>query len=74
MINTKDILSGWKNLISPTKESKEKVLERLSICASCDKSSMGLFNLYPHCTVCGCFIPAKISSTKTKGCPEKKWK
>ena len=74
-IDIGDILSGWTNYLFPTPEIRQKAKERLKICGSCDKSATGPLGTYPHCILCGCYLPAKVSSTKQDaiGCPENKW-
>lgn len=62
-----EIVSGWKNYIFKNKEIENIAKERLKTCLSCDK-----ITLKNKCSVCGCYVPAKVRSLNSK-CPNKKW-
>lgn len=65
MSKLREITEGWWNFVlkQPTKQAKE----RLEICKQCDKpNKLGI------CTECGCYILAKVQSSKSV-CPLKKW-
>lgn len=61
-----NIIDGWKNIIFPTKESKELAFNRAKECSKCPKNKLGI------CTACGCPIIAAIRSIDKK-CPLDKW-
>lgn len=63
----KEIYNGWKNYAFKSPEIEKLAKKRAEICADCPK----LTNK-KTCSVCGCYIPAKVRSEKSK-CPLKKW-
>lgn len=62
-----EIYQGWKNYAFPNAIIEEKAKKRVAICVSCPK-------LKPNkvCGSCGCYIPAKTRSPRSK-CPLGKW-
>jgi len=62
-----EIYDGWINLVF--KDSKmEKIAEdRFEICIGCD-----YLRKNNSCKLCGCFMPAKVRSKKSK-CDDNKW-
>jgi len=62
-----EIYDGWKNLTFKNKRVEEKAKQRMVICANCPM-------LTPRniCEYCGCYMPAKVRSMKSK-CHLKKW-
>jgi hypothetical protein len=62
-----EIVSGWKNYIFKFPEMEGIAKERLGICLSCEKLRKNR-----TCSLCGCFIPAKVRSPKSK-CPINLW-
>ena len=60
------ILTGWKHVIWPDKETEAEALRRVEICSGCESSKNTL------CKQCGCWIPAKARSMQ-EGCPINKW-
>lgn len=62
-----EIYSGWKNYMFPNPEIEEKAKKKAAICVSCPKIKPNKF-----CSVCGCYIPAKTRSPRSK-CPLNKW-
>lgn len=64
-----EIYEGWKNLAFPNPQIEELAKKRIIICVNneCKK-----FKANKSCAVCGCYMPAKTRSKKSK-CPLKKW-
>ena len=62
-----EIYNGWKNYTFKSLEIEELAKNRAKICVSCNKLRRN-----NTCKICGCYIPAKTRSLKSK-CPEKKW-
>jgi len=64
-----EIYHGWKNYIfeNPVVETEAK--RRIKICVS---DECGKFTRLHTCELCGCFMPAKVRSLKSK-CPVNKW-
>jgi hypothetical protein len=57
-----EIFEGWKNLtFPPTPKVEELAKKRIEICVNCDKLTKRNF-----CKVCGCYMPAKVRSRKSK--------
>jgi len=67
MTKLEEIYTGWKNYIFPHPEIEKEAKRRMSICIECEK-------LKPNnvCSLCGCFMPAKVRSIKST-CVLKKW-
>lgn len=68
MSKFEEIVSGWKNYFFKDEEVENKAKVRLKICLECNHIN----NSNDKCTICGCFIPAKVRSLKSK-CPKSKW-
>jgi len=69
-MNTKqlsEIYDGWKNLVFPSPEVELEAKRRIEICVTCEK-----FRKNKSCAICGCYMPAKVRSTKSV-CPIEKW-
>ena len=64
-----EIFIGWKNLAFPNPEIETLAKQRIAICASnqCKK-----FRLNKTCAICGCYMPAKVRSPKSR-CWLHKW-
>ena len=62
-----EIYRGWKNYIIPNPRVEEIAKKRARICVNCSKITKK--NI---CNVCGCYIPAKTRSEKSR-CPLNKW-
>jgi len=67
MGTVQEIISGWKNYAFKNKEIEELAKTRVKICVGCP-----LLRKNNTCSVCGCYIPAKVRSAKSR-CPKKKW-
>lgn len=66
MTQLSEIYNGWKNLTFPSPEIEEMAKKRMVICVECDKLKNN------KCKLCGCYMPAKVRSLKSK-CKLKKW-
>ena len=66
-INVKEIIEGWKNLITGDLDSEPVAKERMLICSACDELSKKYV-----CKKCGCYMPAKTRSGASK-CALGKW-
>ena len=67
MSKLSEIYEGWKNLTFPNKNVEVEAMRRIAICVDCDKLSKK-----NCCKLCGCYMPAKVRSPKSK-CRLKKW-
>lgn len=67
MSNIKEIIDGWKNYLFKSKEHEKLAINRMSTCLECDKLTKT-----KRCSECGCFMPAKVRTEKSK-CPLGKW-
>ena len=57
-----EIFEGWKNLAFPLNPKVEELAKkRIIICVNCDK-----FKKNKTCAMCGCFMPAKVRSRRSK--------
>jgi hypothetical protein len=63
-----EIYNGWKNYVFPNKKIEELAKNRAQICVKCSD----LNTTKNTCKICGCYIPAKVRSERSK-CPKKKW-
>lgn len=62
-----EIYSGWKNMTIKNPEIEELAKNRAKICIACEKLRNN-----KTCKICGCYIPAKVRSPKSR-CPLTKW-
>jgi len=62
-----EIYMGWKNYVFLNPQVEELAKKRIEICINCDK----LLN-NNSCVLCGCYMPAKVRSLKSK-CQLNKW-
>lgn len=62
-----EIYQGWKNYIFPSPAMEKLAKKRVAICVSCPKLKSN--NV---CASCGCYIPAKTRSPRSR-CPLRKW-
>lgn len=69
MSQLSEIYAGWKNLTFPSPKVEEEAKRRIAICVSneCRK-----FKQNKSCALCGCYMPAKVRSPKSK-CIIGKW-
>ena len=67
MSRLNEIYVGWKNVAFKNPEIEEVAKNRAKICVLC-KNLRG----NNTCKICGCYIPAKIRSPKSK-CPINLW-
>lgn len=68
-----EIYNGWKNLTFKSPEIEKLAKKRVQICIDCTiKEGEPGMRKNKTCKVCGCYIPAKVRSVKSK-CPLKKW-
>jgi len=80
-----EIVSGWKNVIFPSKEIEELARVRARICSDCPFADLHFkFKKFSPkekalkdikglgCTKCGCPLSSKVRSVMSS-CPEKKW-
>lgn len=62
-----EIYCGWKNYVFPNKDIEELAKKRVVICVDCPK-----LKLNKICSSCGCYIPSKTRSPRSR-CPLNKW-
>lgn len=67
MTQLEEIISGWKNYIFPNEEIEETAKKRIKICLDCP-----YLRKNKVCSLCGCYMPAKVRSTKSK-CKKMYW-
>ena len=67
MSKLSEIYSGWKNYAFPNQMVENEAKKRIEICVKCIELSKR--NI---CNVCGCYMPAKVRSLKSK-CELNKW-
>ncbi len=79
MINFREIIEGYRNLVIPPSHMKKTIeliaAERMSICDECPLHSKNHDTpLRPddHCTDCGCMLKAKVACLSC-ACPQNKW-
>lgn len=67
MSRLSEIFNGWKNYTFPNAKVEEEAKKRMEICVECE-------NLRKNnsCKLCGCYMPAKVRSPKSK-CLINKW-
>jgi len=67
MSKLSEIYEGWKNYTFPNPKIECDAKKRIAICIECDKLKKN-----NTCSMCGCYMPAKVRSPKSK-CKLKKW-
>ncbi len=67
MSRLSEIYEGWKNFTFSNPQVEEIAKKRMTICVECEKLKKN-----NTCSLCGCYMPAKVRSTKSK-CRLKKW-
>lgn len=67
-MNIEDVYDGWKNLLWTNEEVEKIAKERLEICNKCEFKQ----KVFWRCKLCGCPIPTKVRSMKSK-CPDGRW-
>ena len=64
-----EIYNGWKNYIFQSPEVEKIAKERIQICV---KNECNKFRRNKTCSICGCYMPAKVRNLKSN-CPLNKW-
>lgn len=72
MSKFEEIVSGWKNYVFKNEAVEEMAKKRLLICIDNQSQNENCMSDRNFCTKCGCFIPAKVRSEKSR-CPKGKW-
>ena len=67
MSKLQEIINGWGNYVFPNEKMEEIAKTRMSICLDCEN-----LKKTNTCALCGCFMPAKVRSEKSK-CNINKW-
>ena len=69
MSQLSEIYDGWKNYVFQDPEVEEIAKKRIAICVAneCKK-----FKSNKSCAMCGCYMPAKVRSKRSK-CSMGKW-
>ena len=65
-----EIITGWKNFVFKDKQTEKIAKERIAVCL--DKKKCTKLNERFFCTICNCYMPAKVRSPRSK-CPLRKW-
>ena len=64
-----EIYEGWKNFTFPNPAIEEEAKRRIAICVT---NECGKFKTNKYCALCGCYMPAKVRSPKSR-CKIRKW-
>ena len=67
MSRLSEIYNGWKNYFFPNADMEALAKERMEICVKCKDLREN-----NTCKLCGCYMPAKVRSRKSK-CVDGKW-
>lgn len=67
MSKLSEIFNGWKNYTFPSVEMEVLAKERMEICVDCKDLRNN-----NTCRLCGCYMPAKVRSKKSR-CGARKW-
>lgn len=67
MSRLSEIYDGWKNYTFPNPQIEVQAKGRINICVNCNKLKKN-----NTCQLCGCYMPAKVRSPKSK-CKLNKW-
>lgn len=73
--DVEEIVAAYISRIKPTETQKKLAELRAEVCSKCkncvEHTVAG--KVVNNCSVCGCFIEAKIYTYKEGACPEGKW-
>ncbi len=69
MSKLSEIYEGWKNYVFENPKVEAEAKRRMEICVS---NKCGKFKHNNVCAMCGCYMPAKVRSPKSR-CILKKW-
>jgi hypothetical protein len=69
MSQLSEIYAGWKNYTFPNPQIEELAKKRIAICVQNDCKKL---RSNKTCVLCGCYMPAKVRSPKSK-CKLGKW-
>jgi hypothetical protein len=69
MSQLSEIYDGWKNYMFPSPQVEELAKNRIAICV---ENKCGKFQKNKSCALCGCYMPAKVRSPKSR-CMQKRW-
>ena len=64
-----DILIGWRNDISCSKEVKEMAERRMAVCVKCPHRNT---NVVVRCGLCGCPL-SKMLKVPDRDCKDNRW-
>lgn len=64
-----EIFEGWKNLVFENPQIEAEAKRRMTICV---KNDCKKFTTSKTCGICGCYMPAKVRSSKSH-CPIAQW-
>ena len=67
MSQLSEIYVGWKNYTFPNADVEIEAKRRINICIDCENLTK-----LNKCKLCGCYMPAKVRSPKSK-CNINKW-
>ena len=69
-----ELAQEWLTVVNPSQEITEKILNRATICGSCEKKEYDNEKKFNKCTACGCPVMSKVFSYDPKAaCPINKW-
>lgn len=66
-----EIFEGWKNFAFKNPHIEKIAEERATHCIGCKIKGKAIMK-NKMCTICGCYVPAKVRSLNSK-CPLNKW-
>ena len=69
MSQLSEIYDGWKNYVFQDPQIEELAKKRIAICVA---NECGKFKTTKSCAMCGCYMPAKVRSKKSR-CFMGKW-
>lgn len=64
-----EIYEGWKYFAFPNPQIETEAKRRIAICV---ENQCGKFRKNKTCAACGCYMPAKVRSPKSR-CKLRKW-
>lgn len=76
-----EIFSAWRISFNPNDDQSDLASKRIEICNGCEHKEMisiGEFDIFARCNLCGCALKAKIFTNHTYKdvggtCPMMKW-
>jgi hypothetical protein len=76
MNKIEEIFTSWRISFDPNQEQADLAKERIQICEGCEHKenvTLGSFDIFTRCNLCGCALRGKIFTPVLNACPDGRW-